>query len=103
MKKKFIALALAALTVLGGVSAEAARGVIALIVGDKVAIEDMYGSYTYGEMYSYGYINEGDIVYGDLTSFGMTDFYDSTTDQEFSLYVEDYDENADSTIEYMRG
>lgn len=102
MKKKWIALALAALTVLGGVSAEAARGVIALIVNDKVAIEDNYGSYTYGEMYSYGYINEGDVVYGDLTSFGMKEFYDATTDREFRLFVEGYYEDADSTIEYMR-
>lgn len=102
MKKYIIALALAALTILGGVSAEAARGVIALIVDDKVAIEGPYGDYTYGILYSFPYINEGDVVYGDMNSFGMKDFYDATTDQEFQLYVDGYYEDADSTIEYMR-
>ena len=52
MKQIMAALAAAVLTLSGGALAEAEEGVIALIVDDKIIVEDSLGNYTGAELYS---------------------------------------------------
>lgn len=102
MKKAIIALVASALTLGCSVAAQAEQGVISLIVGDKIVVEDSLGEYTCAEIYSGWAYDEGDIIYGDLHSYGMQDWYDDTSGEEISVYVDDYWQNADQAIDYLR-
>lgn len=103
MKKTIIALVAAALTFGCSVAAQAEQGVIALIAGNKMVVEDDLGEYTCAEIYSGWLCNEGDIIYGDLHTYGMQDWYDDTSGEEITVYVDDYWQNADQAIYYLRG
>lgn len=102
MKQIMAALAAAVLTLSGGALAEAEEGVIALIVDDKIIVEDSLGNYTGAELYSYANINEGDTVYGELDSYGMQTWYDDFTGEEFEVYVEDYWMSGEQAVEYLK-
>lgn len=102
MKKTIIALVAAALTLGCSVAAQAEQGVISLIVGDKMVVEDSLGEYTCAEIYSGWAYDEGDIIYGDLHTYGMTDWYDDTTGEEITVYVDNYWQSAEQAMDYLR-
>ena len=75
MKKKIMAAALAALTMMGSMAAEAARGVVALIADDKIIVQtdDILEEYTGATTFeTYKNYNEGDVIYGDFNSYGRS-------------------------------
>lgn len=103
MKKAIIALIAAALTLGCSFAAQAEQGVIALIAGDRMIVQDSMGDYTCAEIYS-GYLyDEGDIIYGDLHTYGVTDWYDDSKDEEITVYIDDCWQTADQAIDYLRG
>ena len=106
MKKKIMAAALAALTMMGSMAAEAARGVVALIVDDKIVVQadDILEEYTGATTFeTYKNYNEGDVIYGDFNSYGIHTWYDDTTDEEIEVYVDEYWMTAEQAIDYARG
>lgn len=102
MKKSIIALAAAVLTLGCSIAAQAEQGVIALVAGNKMVVEDSLGDYTCAEIYSGWSYDEGDLIYGDLHSYGMQDWYDDTSGEEITVYVDDYWQNAEQAMSYLR-
>lgn len=102
MKKSIIALAAAVLTLGCSIAAQAEQGVIALVAGNKMVVEDSLGDYTCAEIYSGCSYDEGDLIYGDLYSYGMQDWYDDTSGEEITVYVDDYWQNAEQAMNYLR-
>ena len=96
MKKTIMAAALAALTFMGGMAAEAAQGVVALIVDDKIVVQadDILEEYTGATTFeTYKNYNEGDVIYGDFNSY----------DEEIEVYVDEYWMTEEQAIDYARG
>lgn len=102
MKKSIIALAAAVLTLGCSIAAQAEQGVIALVAGNKMVVEDSLGDYTCAEIYSGWSYDECDLIYGDLHSYGMQDWYDDTSGEEITVYVDDYWQNAEQAMNYLR-
>ena len=106
MKKTIMAVALAALTFMGGMAAEAAQGVVALIVDDKIVVQtdDILEEYTGATTFeTYKNYNEGDVIYGDFNSYGIHTWYDDTTNEEIEVYVDEYWMTEEQAVDYARG
>lgn len=106
MRKALMAAALAALTFMGGMAAEAAQGVVALIVDDKIVVQadDILEEYTGATTFeTYKNYNEGDVIYGDFNSYGINTWYDDTTNEEIEVYVDEYWMTEEQAIDYARG
>ena len=57
---------------------------------DRIVIATERG-FTLAEVYSgYSATHEGKLIFGDLNSYGFTDFFDEDGDEAGRLYVEDY-------------
>lgn len=102
MKRILMACIVAVLMLWSGAQAEAEEGVIALIVDDKIIVEDSMGNYTGAELYSFANINEGDTVYGELDSYGMHTWYDDFTGEEFEVYVDEFWMDGRDAVEYLK-
>lgn len=57
---------------------------------DYYAIEDSGGSYSLAEWYGGITPNKGDVLYGELHSYGFKDLYDLTMDMETRVWMDDY-------------
>lgn len=102
MKKKLWALTAAALILAGAVGAQADEGEVVAVKGDKILVEDEYGTYTGAYWYG-GYVGEGDIVHGDLDVFGDVTWYNETSEDDVDVCVEVYWMNSRQAIQFMRG
>ena len=96
-----MAAALAALTFMGGMAAEAAQGVVALVANDKVVVEDEMGSYTCGTIYL-GDFYEGDIVYGEFDRSGLQKWYNASSNMEVQILVDYFWASAEYAMDYIR-
>ncbi len=79
------------------------RGVVAYYKysSDKVIIEKSMG-FTCGEVYGYaGLLSEGDIVVGELESYGFHEIYDINHDRSIRIYVDKYWLDADPALEWL--
>lgn len=67
---------------------------------DNIIIESNDGWYIAIELYSYAYLDEGDIVYGNFKQYGFTDIIkqDGT---EIRVYIEDWESNIGSAYEEL--
>jgi hypothetical protein len=67
---------------------------------DRIVIETNRG-YTNAEVYrGYNATLEGDIIYGELHSFGFTDIYDNNGRDIGRLYIDDYMVSESSAVEW---
>lgn len=63
-------------------------------------IETTDGWFVAAEHYSGVYLYEGDVVYGDLKSYGFKNIYRSDG-SEGRFYIEDYETNLEAAIEEL--
>jgi hypothetical protein len=57
---------------------------------DYYLIEDTYGDFSLVEWYGGATTYSGDIIYGDLHSYGFKDLYDATLDSQTRVYIDDW-------------
>ena len=103
MKKKITILLTLLLLIMTSCTAFAKKGVVVFYNSSgKIAIQTDYG-YTVGEVMSVPImLDRGDTVTGDLESYGTHDIYDITTDETFSLWVDDYWLSRDRAIDWIQ-
>ena len=90
--KKFIALAVLFCAVTISSTASAARGVVAFYnrSSNKIVIATQQG-YTCGEVMNFPMrLDRGDVVVGDLESFGTHEIYNLTDDENFSVWIDNF-------------
>lgn len=68
---------------------------------DYYLIEDSYDDYSLVEWYGGTSPDNGDIVYGDLHSYGFKDLYDATNDQTTHVWLDDWMLSQDSASEKL--
>jgi hypothetical protein len=68
---------------------QAARGVVLLEDGN-CAIVETSGGFSVLEWYGGTLFMEGNLLIGDLESYGMKDIYDIDADQEIRVWISDY-------------
>jgi hypothetical protein len=68
---------------------------------DYYLIEDSTGSYTLAEWYGGATTYAGDIIYGELHSYGFKDLYDITRDRTTRAWLDDWLLSQDSASEKL--
>jgi hypothetical protein len=68
---------------------------------DYYAIEDSSGDYTIAEWYGGTTTYSGDVIYGELHSYGFKDLYDITIDRSTHVWIDDWLVSEDSAMEKL--
>lgn len=67
---------------------------------DRIVIETRRG-YTNAQVYlGYDYTLEGNVIYGELHSYGFTDIYKESGRKVGRLYIDDYMASESSAVEW---
>lgn len=93
MKRIAVCFSLILCSLLVSVTVYASRGVVAYydFSSSKIVIQTDYNSYTCAEVYTGGLLTGiGSVIVGDLETYGFKEVYDVTTDEELSIYIDDY-------------
>ena len=101
--KKFVLLVIMFCTVMISSTASAARGVVAFYnqSSRKIVIATQMG-YTCGKLMDFPIgLNKGDVVAGDLESFGTHEIYNLTDDENFSIWIDNYWLSEDRVIDWL--
>ena len=84
----------------------ASRGVIAFYGerSDILVIRTQSGYYTCGEVFGLApwNLSRGDIVMGDLDSFGFHDVYDYSIDESFQLFIDEIYLNEQQAAKWIQ-
>lgn len=92
------------LVILGAsLSAHAEKGIVVkedVCGAGNSIIETTDGWYVAAEQYSGVYLYEGDIVFGDLKSYGTTEIT-RADGQTGNFYIEDYESNIDDALKEL--
>jgi hypothetical protein len=67
---------------------------------DNIIIETTDGWYIAVELYTYAYLEEGDVVFGNMKQYGFTDLNDPNG-KEIRVYVEDWETDLGSAYEEL--
>lgn len=66
-----------------------------------IAVVETNMGYTVMEIYSYEYIESGDVVIGNFHSYGFTDMYNVTKESSTRIYIEEYWLNGDQVLDWI--
>jgi len=78
----------------------AEKGEVIFEKGDHYVIDTRTG-YAVAEWYGGGIPSEGNQVIGNLSSYGFKDIYNTSTEMEIRMYIEDYMLDEDDAIELV--
>jgi hypothetical protein len=67
---------------------------------DNIIIETTDGWYIAVELYTYSYLDEGDVVFGNMKQYGYTDIIDRNGN-EIRVYIEDWETNLSDAYEEL--
>jgi hypothetical protein len=48
-----------------------------------------------------GFLNEGDIVYGNFKTYGIITYYNATTNNEVNVWIEDWGLSKESAVRWL--
>ena len=101
--KKFVTAAILFCGVIVSSTASAARGVVAFYnqSSNKIIIATQMG-YTCGKVMSVPImLSRGDVVAGDLESYGTHEIYNLTDDENFSMWIDNFWLSEEQAIDWL--
>ena len=102
--KKFVALVVLLFAVMISATASAAKGVVVFYGerSNKIIIETDRGNFTCGEVMSITIrLSRGDEVAGELESSGTHELYNLTSDEGFSVWIDDYRLSKERALDWL--
>ncbi len=104
MKKVvFCILLLLCLMVQSLVYAAQSKGVVVFCDDNLIVVQDLQSEwFMMGELYSYSFIDTEDVVIGDMTTYGMQDFYNLKKDNNIRIYVDEVMASEQDVIQWLR-
>ncbi len=100
--KRIICFCLLALALLSNPASAAEKGYIAYLNDseDIIVIETASG-YTLGELYTYNLWEEGDMVIGELNTYGLFEIYNPRWNTFRSVYIDDIMCSRERALEWI--
>jgi len=101
--KKFVAAAILFCGVIVSSTASAARGVVAFYnqSSNKIIIATQMGYTCDKVMHFPRRLDRGDVVAGDLESYGTHEIYNLTDDENFSMWIDNFWLSEEQAIDWL--